>query len=149
TGEMSEAMRQSRDLNAYIGDQAGVDRAGVLGRLAEAETWTADNAGLLGDLVRMAIAMTEHRFAFERSREFNAAGKPALLPLVEKYRLWHPTRRPEYKADLLQGTRWYEEGPFATPKSIWGGVVTFFTADFLLVDRKVGVRADLGHVQEM
>ena len=149
TGEMSEAMRQSRDLNAYIGDQAGVDRAGVLGRLAEAETWTADNAGLLGDLVRMAIAMTEHRFAFERSREFNAAGKPALLPLVEKYRLWHPTRRPEYKADLLQGTRWYEEGPFATLKSIWGGVVTFFTADFLLVDRKVGVRADLGHVQEM
>lgn len=148
TGEMSEAMRQSRDLNAYIGDQAGTDRAGVLGQLAEAETWAPANAGLLGDLLRMAIAMTEHRFAFERSQEFNAASQPALAPLVEKYRLWHPTQRPTYTADILQGTHWYEEGPFATLKSVWGGVVTFFTADFLLVDRKVGVRADLGHVQE-
>lgn len=148
TGDLSESMRQSRDLNLYIGDQAGTDRASVLGKLAEGETWTADNAGLLGDLVRMAIAMTEHRFAFERSREFNAAGQPALQPLVDKYRLWHPQQRPEYKADILQGTRWYEEGPFATLRSVWGGIVTFFTADFLLVDRKVGVRADLGHVQE-
>lgn len=148
TGEMSESMHQSRDLNAYIGDQAGTDRASVLGRLAEGQTWTADNAGLLGDLVRMAIAMTEHRFAFERSQEFNAAGKPALQPLVDKYRLWHPQQRPVYKADILQGTRWYEEGPFATLRSVWGGIVTFFTADFLLVDRKVGIRADLGHVQE-
>ncbi len=148
TGEMSEAMRQSRDLNAYIGDQAGTDRASVLGQLAESQTWTADNAGLLGDLVRMAIAMTEHRFAFERSKEFDAAGKPALQPLVDKYRLWHPQQRPVYKPDILQGTRWYEEGPFATLRSVWGGIVTFFTADFLLVDRKVGIRADLGHVQE-
>jgi hypothetical protein len=148
TDEMSESMRQSRDLNLYIGDRAGTDRAGVLGKLAEAETWAPDNAGLLGDLVRMAIAMTEHRFAFERSREFNAAGQPALAPLVGKYRLWHPIQRPEYTADILQGTHWYEEGPFAALRSIWGGVVTFFTADFLLVDRKVGVRADLGHLQD-
>jgi hypothetical protein len=148
TGEMSEAMRQSRDLNAYIGDHAGVDRASVLGRLAEAATWTEANAPLLVDLVRMAIAMTEHRFAFERSREFKAVAQPALVPLVEKYRLWDPNRRNTYNPDILQGTHWYEEGIFATLKSVWGAIVTVATADFLLVDRKVGVRADLGHLQE-
>jgi len=148
TGEMSESQRQSRDLNAYIGDRAGTDRGSVLGRLAEAAIWTDENAAVLGDLVRMAIAMTEHKFAFERSREFKAIESKTLAPLVEKYRLWDPKRRPVYTPDILQGTHWYEEGVFASLKSLWGGIVTLATADFLLVDRKVGIRLDLGHAQD-
>ncbi|MDE2372285.1 MAG: hypothetical protein KGN16_25170 [Burkholderiales bacterium] len=148
TGEMSESMRQSRDLNLYIGDTAGTDRAGVLGPLAEAGTWTGENAALLDDLLRMAMAMTEHRYAFERSREFNAIAVPALAPLVEKYRLWDPAKRPDYRADILQGTHWYEEGIFASLASLWGGLVTLATMDVLFVDRKVGVKVDLGHAQD-
>jgi hypothetical protein len=146
-GEMSESQRQARDLNMYIGDRAGVDRASVLGRLAEGATWSEKNVSLLDDLVRMAIAMTEHRFAFERSREFNAIAKAALAPLVEKYRLWDPQRRDTYKPDILQGLHWYEEGVFASLKQFGGAIATLATADFLYVDRKVGVRVDLGYAQ--
>jgi hypothetical protein len=148
TAEMSRSMRQSRDLNLYIGDRLGTDRASVLGQLAEARTWTAGNALLLGDLLRMAVAMTEHRFAFERSKEFDAIAVPAPAPLVDKYRLWDPAKRPTYRPDILQGTHWYEEGIFASLKSLWGGVVTLATMDVLFVDRKVGVKVDLGHAQD-
>lgn len=148
TGEMSASMRQSRDLNLYIGDAAGTDRAGVLGQLADAKTWTAENAALLGDLLRMAVAMTEHRFAFERSQEFDAVSVPALAPLVDRYRLWDPARRPVYKAELLQGTHWYEEGVFASLASLWGGLVTLATMDVLFVDRRAGVKVDLEHAQD-
>ena len=148
-GEMSESQRQSRDLNIYIGDKAGVDRASVLGQLADAATWTDDNASLVDGLVRMAIAMTEHRFAFERSKEFAAKDKPKLQPLVEKYRLWDPAaKRGEYKPDLLQGTRWYEEGVFASLKTLWSGLVTLWNLDLLYVDGKVGAKVDLNNVQD-
>ncbi|NML46847.1 DUF4157 domain-containing protein [Ramlibacter sp. G-1-2-2] len=146
-GEMSESMRQSRDLNLYIGDKAGTDRGSVLGQLAESATWTEPNAALLGDLVRMAIAMTEHRFAFERSQEFKAIEKPKLQPLVEKYRLWDPQKRPEYKADILQGTRWYEEGIFSDLRTLWSGLVTLWNLDVLFIENKIGLKVDLNDVQ--
>ena len=137
-GEMSESMRQSRDLNFYIGDKAGTDRASVLGRLSESSTWTDNNASLVGDLVRMAIAMTEHRFAFERSKEFEAHKQPKLVPLVEKYRLWDPQKCPKYQPDQLERTHWYEEGVFADLKTLWSGLVTLWNLDILKVKNKVG-----------
>jgi hypothetical protein len=147
--EMSAAQRQSRDLNAYIGDKAGTDRASVLGQLAEPGTWSAANLMLLDSLVRMAIAMTEHRFAFERSREFKAAGDQGLQPLVEKYRLWNPAAgRADYTPELLQGTRWHEEGVFASAKSLWHGAVALWNLDVLFIDHKVGAAVNLEHVQD-
>lgn len=147
--EMSESMRQSRDLNLYIGDKAGTDRASVLGQLAEADTWTTKNYALLNDLLRMAMAMTEHRYAFERSKEFNAAGNADLLPLVDSYRLWHPKERPEYKPEILKGTRWYEEGIFAELKTLWAGLVTLWNLDVLFVENKVGLKVDLNDIQNV
>ena len=146
--EMSESMRQSRDLNLYIGDKAGTDRGSVLGQLADPATWTGDNAALVGDLVRMAIAMTEHRFAFERSKEFRAVEKPKLAPLVDKYRLWDPRVRPVYKPDLLKGTRWYEEGIFSDLRTLWSGLVALWNLDVLFVQNKIGARVDLNDVQD-
>lgn len=149
-GEMSASQKQARDLNLYVGDKAGTDRGSVLGQLAVAETWAEDNAGLLANLVRMAIAATEHRFAFERSREFKAHEKPKLAPLVDKFRLWHPVQRPDYTPEVLKGTRWYEEGPFATLRQLWGGLVTIAGMEVLVVQGGgVGIRADLGDVQQM
>ncbi|MEJ2418317.1 MAG: hypothetical protein P8Y45_15595, partial [Exilibacterium sp.] len=147
--EMSKSMRQSRDLNLYIGDKAGTDRASVLAQLADAKTWQEANAPLLDGLVRMAIAMTEHRFAFERSKEFKAVEKPKLKPLVEKYRLWDKAAgRNEYSAKILQGTRWHEEGIFADLKSLWAGLVTLWKTDVLFVGSSIGVRLDLNDVQD-
>jgi hypothetical protein len=147
--EMSESMRQSRDLNLYIGDKAGTDRGSVLGQLAEPATWTDENAPLLGDLVRMAIAMTEHRFAFERSKEFKAIDQPKLAPLVEKYRLWDPRLRSVYTPDILKGTSWYEEGIFADIKTLWSGLVTLWNLDVLFVENKIGAKVDLNDVQNV
>ena len=147
--EMSRSMRQARDLNLYTGDKAGTDRASVLAQLADAQTWQPGNAGILGNLLRMAVAMTEHKFAFERSREFNAAAQPALADLVAQYRLWDPAqKRTEYSPELLRGTHWYEEGPFASLKSLWGGLVTLWNLDVLFVDGKIGARVDLNDVQD-
>lgn len=149
-GEMSAEQRQSRDLNAYIGDKAGVDRASVLGQLADQALWSADKLLTLDGLVHMAVAMTEHRFAFERSREFKAVKTPALEGLVEKYRLWNPAAgRDEYDPAKLQGTHWYDEGPFATLKTLGNGLVTLWNMDLLYVDGKVGAKVDLGNVQDM
>ncbi|OGB24078.1 MAG: hypothetical protein A3I66_11430 [Burkholderiales bacterium RIFCSPLOWO2_02_FULL_57_36] len=147
--EMSKSQRQSRDLNLYIGDKAGIDRASVLGQLAESATWTEAKLLLLDGLVRMAIAMTEHRFAFERSKEFNAVGSKALQPLVEKYRLWNPAaNRADYKPELLKGTRWHEEGIFASLKTLWHGLVLLWNLDVLFIDHKIGARVDLEDVQD-
>lgn len=149
-GEMSASQKQARDLNLYVGDKAGTDRGSVLGQLAVGETWTDANAGMVANLVRMAIAMTEHRFAFDRSREFKAHEKPKLAALVDKFRLWHPVQRPDYTPELLKGTRWYEEGPFATLRQLWGGLVTIAGMEVLVVrGGGVGIRADLGDVQKM
>jgi len=148
-GEMSESQRQSRDLNLYVGDKAGTDRASVLGRLAGADTWTDEQASLVDGLVRMAIAMTEHRFAFDRSKEFKAKDHEKLAPLVEKYRLWDPSAgRDEYAPDLLKGTRWYEEGIFADLKTLWSGLVTLWNLDILFIDHKIGAKVDLNDLQD-
>jgi hypothetical protein len=141
-GEMSESMRQSRDTNLYVGDKAGTDRASVLAQLADEQNWQPDKVTILDSLLRMAIAMTEHKFAFERSREFKAVLKPDLAALVEKYRLWDPSQgRDTYKEDILKGTRWYEEGIFASLRSFWGGLVTLWNMDILFVDGKIGRRS--------
>lgn len=147
--ELDPDTRQARDLNLYIGDKAGTDRASVLAQLADAKMWTAANATVLDSLLRMAMAMTEHRFAFERSQEFNAVSVAALAPLVEKYRLWNPGQgRDVYKADILRQTRWYEEGLVQSLKSLWGGLVTLWRTDILFVDGKIGAKIDLNDVQD-
>lgn len=147
--ELDPDARQARDLNLYIGDKAGTDRASVLAQLADAQNWTADNATILDSLLRMAMAMTEHRFAFERSREFNAVADVTLAPLVEKYRLWNPAQGREiYRADILKQTRWYEEGLVQSLKSLWSGLVTLWRTDILFVDGKIGARVDLNDVQD-
>lgn len=147
--ELDPDARQARDLNLYIGDKAGTDRASVLAQLADAQNWTADNATILDSLLRMAMAMTEHRFAFERSREFNAVADATLAPLVEKYRLWNPAQGREiYRADILKQTRWYEEGLVQSLKSLWGGLVTLWRTDILFVDGKIGAKVDLNDVQD-
>lgn len=148
-GEMSVSMRQKRDTNLYIGDKEGTDRASVLAQLADAKLWTAENHTALDSLLRMAVAMTEHRFAFERSREFAAVDDKVLAPLVAKYRLWDPASgRAEYSPEMLKGTRWHEEGIFASLKSLWGGLVTLWNMDVLFVDGKVGATIDLNNVQD-
>ena len=148
-GEMSVSMRHKRDTNLYIGDKEGTDRAAVLAQLADAKLWTADGVTTLDSLLRMAVAMTEHRFAFERSREFAAVDNPALAPLVAKYRLWDPASgRATYSPEMLKGTRWHEEGIFASLKSLWGGLVTLWNMDVLFIDGKIGARVDLNNVQD-
>ena len=148
-GEMSVSMRHKRDTNLYIGDKEGTDRAAVLAQLADANLWTADNSTMLDSLLRMAVAMTEHRFAFERSREFAAVDNEALTPLVAKYRLWDPAGgRDTYSPEMLKGTRWHEEGIFASLKSLWGGLVTLWNMDVLFIDGKIGARVDLNDAQD-
>lgn len=138
-GEMSADMRQSRDLNMYVGDQEGTDRANVLGQLAESNTWTGENAPKLDALVRMSIAMTEHKFAFARSEEFEAYKKPGLQEIVTKYKLYDKNAgRTKYTPDILKGTKWYEEGLFATLRTIFKGLVFLFDNDLLLITRSVG-----------
>ena len=148
-GEMSVSMRQKRDTNLYIGDKEGTDRAAVLAQLADGTLWSAENSATLDSLLRMAVAMTEHRFAFERSREFAAVDKEALAPLVAKYRLWDPASgRDAYSPEMLKGTRWHEEGIFASLKSLWGGLVTLWNMDVLFIDGKIGATVDLNDVQD-
>jgi len=149
--EMSPSMRQARDINAYIGDKEGTDRASVLSELAEPGFWTADNEVALDGALRMAMAMAEHRFAFERSRQFRVVERsPALAGLIERYRLWNPAAgRDDYQPEMLKGTRWHEEGLFASLKSFWGGLVTLWNMDVLFVDGKIGAKVDLNDVQRM
>jgi hypothetical protein len=148
--EMGPAMRQARDINAYVGDKAGTDRAGVLAELAEKTSWVAANEVALDSTLRMAMAMSEHRFAFDRSQEFDVVdAEPALLPLIEKYRLYNPAQgRANYRKEMLKGTRWHEEGVFASLKSFWGGLVTLWNMDVLFVDGKIGAKIDLNSVQD-
>lgn len=150
-GEMSRDMRDSKDLNVYIGDKEGKDRGSVLGELAEASTWTKESAARLDGLLRMAIAMTEHKFAFERSREFAAYKNKDLKPLVDKYRLYDPAEsRTKYTPEILKGTKWYEEGLFATLRTIWKGLVFLFNNNFLLVTRSAGaVNLNLNEAQDV
>lgn len=147
--EMSVSMRHKRDTNLYIGDKEGTDRASVLAQLADGKLWNAENSTTLDSLLRMAVAMTEHRFAFERSREFAAVDDEALKPLVAKYRLWDPASgRDVYSPEILKGTRWHEEGIFASLKSLWGGLVTLWNMDVLFIDGKIGARVDLNDAQD-
>ena len=148
--EMGPGMRQARDINAYVGDKAGTDRAGVLAELAEKEFWIAGNETALDGALRMAMAMSEHRFAFDRSLEFDVVNtQPVLLRLIEKYRLYNPARgRATYQKEMLKGTRWHEEGVFASLKSFWGGLVTLWNMDVLFVDGKIGAKIDLNNVQD-
>lgn len=148
--EMGPGMRQARDINAYVGDKAGTDRAGVLAELAEKEFWVAGNEIALDGALRMAMAMSEHRFAFDRSLEFDVVNtQPALLRLIEKYRLYNPAQgRAAYQKEMLKGTRWHEEGVFASLKSFWGGLVTLWNMDVLFVDGKIGAKIDLNNVQD-
>ena len=148
--EMGPAMRQARDINAFVGDKAGTARAGVLAELAEKDFWIAANEVALDGALRMAMAMSEHRFAFDRSLEFDVVNaQPALLPLIEKYRLYNPAQgRAIYQPEMLKGTRWHEEGVFASLKSFWGGLVTLWNMDVLFVDGKIGAKIDLNNVQD-
>lgn len=150
-GEMSRNMRESKDLNIYVGDQEGKDRGSVLGQLAEHSTWSKENAPRLDGLLRMAIAMTEHRFAFERSEEFAAYQDADLKPLVDKYRLYDPEAgRTRYTPEILKGTKWYEEGIFASLRTLWKGLVFLFNNDFLLVTRSLGtVNMNLNDLQDV
>lgn len=153
-GEMSQDARSSSDLNMYIGDKEGTDRASVLGQLAEMSTWTAANVLRLDGLVRMAIAMTEHRFAFEQSREFKANEDATLKQkVVDKYSLYDPQATPPrvaYSTKILKGTRWYEEGIAATVRMIWNGILFLFDNDLMLSTRTLGGnRLDLNQVQDV
>lgn len=148
--EMGPRMRQARDINAYVGDKAGTDRAGVLAELAEKDFWMVGNEVALDGALRMAMAMSEHRFAFDRSLEFDVVNaQPELLPLIEKYRLYNPAQgRALYQKEMLKGTRWHEEGVFSSLKSFWGGLVTLWNMDVLFVDGKIGAKIDLNNVQD-
>ncbi len=147
--DLSDDMRKSPDQNLYVGDAAGTDRTSVLAQLAQESTWTEDNAGVLDGLLRMAIAMTEHKFAFERSQQFEAfaSGKPALNALVKKYRLAENATQ-KWSPEVLKGSKWYE-GIFQTLRSIWKSLVFLWDNDFLLVKRSVGFKnLDLNELQE-
>ncbi|MET4726683.1 hypothetical protein ABIE09_000454 [Lysobacter enzymogenes] len=148
--EMGPAMRQARDINAYVGDREGTDRAGVLAQLNDPEFWTKDNEVALRGTLRMAMAMSEHRYAFERSQTFDVIGKqPQLATLIDEFRLWNPAaKRDQYEPEMLKGTRWYEEGVFASLRSLWGGLVTLWNMDVLFVDGKIGAQLDLNDVQK-
>lgn len=148
--EMGPAMRQARDINAFVGDKAGTHRAGVLAELAEKDFWVAANEVALDGALRMAMAMSEYQFAFERSQEFDVVTtQPVLLPLIEKYRLYNPAQgRAVYQKEMLKGTRWHEEGVFSSLKSFWGGLVTLWNMDVLFVDGKIGAKIDLNNVQD-
>jgi hypothetical protein len=99
----------------------------------------------------MAVAMTEHRFAFERSEEFKAYLDADLKPLVDKYRLYDANAgRTRYTPEILKGTKWYEEGIFATLRTLWKGLVFLFKNDFLLVTRSAGtVNMSLNELQDV
>ncbi|BAV96961.1 eCIS core domain-containing protein [Lysobacter enzymogenes] len=148
--EMGPAMRQARDINAYVGDREGTDRAGVLAQLNDPEFWTKANEVALRGTLRMAMAMSEHRYAFERSQTFDVIGKqPQLATLIDEFRLWNPAaKRDKYEPEMLKGTRWYEEGVFASLRSLWGGLVTLWNMDVLFVDGKIGAQLDLNDVQK-
>ncbi len=153
-GEMSQDARSSSDLNMYIGDKEGTDRASVLGQLAEKSTWTAANVLRLDGLVRMAIAMTEHRFAFERSKEFKANEDAKLKQkVVDKYSLYDPQAAPArvaYSTKILQGTKWYEEGVAATARMIWNGLLFLLDNDLMLSTRALGGnKLDLNQLQDV
>ncbi len=140
-GEMSRDARGSADLNIFVGDKEGTERASVLGQLADRSTWSKTNLTRLDGLIHMSIAMTEHRFAFDRSEEFDAYKDTDLKPLVDKYALFDPTAAPprdKYTPNILEGTKWYEEGLFATLRTIWAGLVFLFDNDLLLFTRSAG-----------
>ena len=148
-GEMSEDMRRSHALNMYVGEKGGLDRAGVLGQLALDDTWKADNVLALSGLLSMAMALNEHKFAFERSEQVGAYAKRELKPLVKKYRLYDKDDGPtQYAPEVLQGTRWYEEGPFDTLRALKRGLVFLLNNDLLLVTRSAGAnQLDLNELQ--
>jgi hypothetical protein len=154
--EMTAEMRQSLGVNVYVGDRGGKDRASVLGQLLDDGTWTKDNALRLDGLVHMAIAMGEHKFAFEQSKvEFlkfanDAVRVGALRPIFTKYRLYDPKERPNYKPDILKDSEWYQEGVFATLRQIAAGLVFLFDNDFLLFTRTQGAnKLKLNELQDV
>lgn len=151
-GEMSEEQRQASDTNVYVGEKsgAGVDRASVLAQLADAGLWTTGQLQTLNGLLHMALAMSEHRFAFARSEQFKAHSIPGLEALVEKYKLYNPAAgRKHYAPHDLEGTAWHDEGPFATLKTIGNGLVALWNTDIIAVDNKIGAKVDLNSIQDV
>lgn len=148
---MSKGMRADSDLNAYIGDKGGLDRASVLGQLTLAETWSGDNPNRLEGLIRMAIALTEHKIAFEQSKAFRAFENPKLSQIIDDYKLYDPkVPRVQYNPKEIERTKWYETGLIGTLRTIFKGIAFLWHNDFLLFQRSVGVRQlDLNELQDV
>ncbi|MGC9969995.1 MAG: DUF4157 domain-containing protein [Bryobacteraceae bacterium] len=129
--EMTPEMRHSESLNFYGGGKGKMDKASIEAPLLDGSLWVAERLSELDGRIRMAIAAGDHEFVFEESRRKKAHKEPGLKPVVDKYRLYDPAAlgpdgkpapRTEYSGELLKGTSFWEEGPFATAATIGRGL---------------------------
>lgn len=160
-GEMTSQMRTSKDLNAFVERDGGLNRAAVMGQLLEDKTWA--NTARLDGLIRMAIAMGEHKWVFEQSRLRYTPQMPTeLRAIYDKYSLFDEQkplaqdgppdkskiRRDKYQANDFKGTGFFEEGIFQTLGTVAKGIVFFFRGtNLILAQRSVGADVDLEQLQ--
>ena len=150
--EMTLEMRESKDLNPYVGDKGGLDNASVLGQLHDETVWKKDRIQLLDGLIRMAIAMGEHRYVFEESMTFTAFKDEELKKrIVDRYALFDDPLRKKYDPSQLKGTTWYQEGVFQTLGVIGQGIDLLFRDWQLLIGwGKLGLKGvPLAEVQDV
>jgi hypothetical protein len=148
--KMSAGMRADSDLNLYI-DRGGRDRASVMGQLTLKENWDEkENADKLDGLIRMAIAMTEHKYVFEKSREFKAFDKPHLKQIVADYSLYDSNADPKRETYTPSRIERSQDGFLSGLRTLVKGIAFLWHNDLLLLPRSAKARnLDLHEAQDI
>lgn len=142
--ELPQNIRESADFNFYTGGEGQSDREALLLALTDEALWDGKRPDRLDAMLRIARVAGEGAFAFDQSREHKAFEKQALKPLVEKYALFDPKARPDYKEKALEGHAWHEEGLFGGLR--WVGrllVLAFGLRNVQLTGGKLGADVNL------
>ncbi|MBK8096614.1 MAG: DUF4157 domain-containing protein [Planctomycetes bacterium] len=153
--EMTQAMRASPKVNLYLGDERRSGQDKVRNQLADPAAWTADNVDRLGVLIRLAIAMGDHRWVFARSQAVAAHRVPRLRPLVARFQLFDPdagrtTFRQAEGAQEFEGASWYQDGFFQGLGEVAGlaGLVFGGGWELFLSRKHIALVADLEEIQD-
>lgn len=149
-GEMTASMQESLSFSFHTG--GAEQRDAVRMQLRDAKLWERpENVGRLRTLIRMAVALGDRRWVFEQSRIHAAHRKSWLERLGHDYRLYDPGQgRDEYRAELVEGTSWYEEGPLTYLPMVPKGIALLAGSNLFLSKEAVGAESlDLTEVQSL
>jgi hypothetical protein len=149
TGEMTPSMQESLSFSFYAGGAEQRDKVRM--QLRDATLWGHESVGRLRTFLRMAVALGDHRWAFEQSRLQAAHEKPWLEGLRHEYRLYDPKEgRSEYRPEVVEGTSWYQEGVFTYLAMIVKGVAFLANNSLLLARETIGTQSlDLVEAQSV